>query len=382
MAKQIPSIVPNNYYENLGYKTIQTPIALERMLNGPVTKVNNPLWPFDSLNGNPAPNRSANEADSGMIRSDAMPNYNQSSGLPSGYSELLKSARSQLVKLPDGSYVMAPQFGQQTSLEDIYRGIIPNQQQASGLASRKVQTVPIGPDGNPVRQSLTNDPQMAATNQGMRSIQTQGVQPARTEAMPPGARPAVLESLFAQMGINPPQTAPMPQQRPVQRTAQAWDPFGTSSRVKDETRLGASDPRMAFNPGGQGAALDAIDQLLGSGNSTQPRPNPFGYRAQAGKAAPQPMPGRPASISQALQGNQGNYTIKKGDTLTGIAKRLGTTVDALAKANNIKNPDKIIAGKTLNLGMAAPVPRQRTTSNQKDSRSERFTNLDQFGMIR
>jgi len=44
-----------------------------------------------------------------------------------------------------------------------------------------------------------------------------------------------------------------------------------------------------------------------------------------------------------------NHVIRSGETLTSIAKRFGTTVDALAKANNIKNPDKIYAGKSLRI---------------------------------
>lgn len=43
------------------------------------------------------------------------------------------------------------------------------------------------------------------------------------------------------------------------------------------------------------------------------------------------------------------YTIRRGDTLSKIAKDNGTTVDELAKDNNIKDPNKIYAGKTLNL---------------------------------
>ena len=43
------------------------------------------------------------------------------------------------------------------------------------------------------------------------------------------------------------------------------------------------------------------------------------------------------------------YKIQKGDTLSGIAKKHGTTVDALASANGIKNPNLIIAGNTLNI---------------------------------
>lgn len=43
------------------------------------------------------------------------------------------------------------------------------------------------------------------------------------------------------------------------------------------------------------------------------------------------------------------YKVKKGDTLSGIASRYGTTVSALAKANNIKNPNLIYAGNTLTI---------------------------------
>lgn len=42
-----------------------------------------------------------------------------------------------------------------------------------------------------------------------------------------------------------------------------------------------------------------------------------------------------------------SYKIKKGDNLTKIAKKYGTTVDALAKANNIKNKNLIVTGKSL-----------------------------------
>ena len=38
------------------------------------------------------------------------------------------------------------------------------------------------------------------------------------------------------------------------------------------------------------------------------------------------------------------YTIKKGDTLSGIAKKYDTSVNELVKLNNIKDPDKIYAG--------------------------------------
>ncbi len=50
-----------------------------------------------------------------------------------------------------------------------------------------------------------------------------------------------------------------------------------------------------------------------------------------------------------------NYTIRKGDTLSKIAARHGTTIEDLAKANGIDDPDLIIAGKTLNIPGELPV---------------------------
>lgn len=43
------------------------------------------------------------------------------------------------------------------------------------------------------------------------------------------------------------------------------------------------------------------------------------------------------------------YTIKKGDTLSKIAKANGTTVAELAKSNKITDPNKIFAGASLNI---------------------------------
>ena len=41
------------------------------------------------------------------------------------------------------------------------------------------------------------------------------------------------------------------------------------------------------------------------------------------------------------------YVIKKGDCLSVIAQRYGTTVKTLCELNNIKNPNLIYAGKKL-----------------------------------
>lgn len=60
------------------------------------------------------------------------------------------------------------------------------------------------------------------------------------------------------------------------------------------------------------------------------------------------------------------YKIKKGDTLSGIASRYGTTVSALAQANNIKNPNLIYAGNTLTIpGSSSASTTKKTTTASK-----------------
>lgn len=59
-----------------------------------------------------------------------------------------------------------------------------------------------------------------------------------------------------------------------------------------------------------------------------------------------------------------DYTIQPGDTLTALARRFGTTVEALAQANGVQNPDLIYAGAKLQVpdGTAPqepPLPRPR-----------------------
>jgi LysM repeat protein len=41
------------------------------------------------------------------------------------------------------------------------------------------------------------------------------------------------------------------------------------------------------------------------------------------------------------------YTVKKGDTLSGIAARYGTTYQKIAADNNIANPNLIYPGQVL-----------------------------------
>lgn len=63
-------------------------------------------------------------------------------------------------------------------------------------------------------------------------------------------------------------------------------------------------------------------------------------------AADKTAPGSGGSVTE--------YTVKPGDTLSEIAGDFGTTSAALAKLNNLKDPNKIFAGQVLKLQGSAP----------------------------
>jgi LysM repeat protein len=79
----------------------------------------------------------------------------------------------------------------------------------------------------------------------------------------------------------------------------------------------------------------------------------------SGGVAPQPQP----QPTQAPQTTPQTYVVVAGDTLTGIALRFGTTVNALVQANGIVNPNLIYVGQVLNIpGGTAPAPVPQPTT--------------------
>ena len=61
-----------------------------------------------------------------------------------------------------------------------------------------------------------------------------------------------------------------------------------------------------------------------------------------------------------------SYTVKKGDTLSAIAKQYGTTYQEIAKANNISNPNLIYAGQKLTIGETASKNKDTTDTGKKN----------------
>lgn len=80
-------------------------------------------------------------------------------------------------------------------------------------------------------------------------------------------------------------------------------------------------------------------------SSTPPMPKPRPDLVMP-RQRPAKLDGAPAKPTKAPART---YTVKKGDTLSQIAKRNGVSVKALAKKNGIKNPNLIMVGRVLNL---------------------------------
>lgn len=60
-------------------------------------------------------------------------------------------------------------------------------------------------------------------------------------------------------------------------------------------------------------------------------------------------PSSPASTNSANNSSTTVYTVKSGDTLSGIASKYGTTYQKLASYNNISNPDLIYVGQQIKI---------------------------------
>jgi LysM repeat protein len=72
-----------------------------------------------------------------------------------------------------------------------------------------------------------------------------------------------------------------------------------------------------------------------------------------------------ALVVTVVLGGSAAYTVRPGDTLSGIASRLGVSVADLARANDITDPDRVFAGRALTVpGSSTPTRTHVVTAGE------------------
>ena len=84
-------------------------------------------------------------------------------------------------------------------------------------------------------------------------------------------------------------------------------------------------------------AQEVIEGKWGNGQERKDRLTAAGYNYEEVQN----------KVNEILKPTTKTYKVKKGDTLTSIAKKFNTTVDSLVAKNNIENPNLIYAGQVL-----------------------------------
>lgn len=86
-------------------------------------------------------------------------------------------------------------------------------------------------------------------------------------------------------------------------------------------------------------------------------------RVSSGAGMSATVGGNNTSVNNSNTTASGTYVVRRGDTLSSIARRFGTTWQELVRINNISNPNLIAVGQVLRVGGSPTTSPVTTTTN-------------------
>lgn len=242
-----------------------------------------------------------------------MPTFTPAGDVPSGYAGLF----SNLVRGPNGTIVMAPQFSGPASTADLYRGIIPTPSPSDPIGPGTDWASLVGAVGDPLYFGEPNTSYGQAPT-SVAQTRSEQVRPRVVPTIPitgNAGGAAALQAIANLVGV--------PQ------------PAGSIAVGKDQTRM-PETPILAFSGD--------------EGNVPLPRVRPILPTDTSGGGVKINVPYSGASGGGQGGSGDGSYVVKKGDTLWDISQRVGIPVATLAANSGISNPNKIKPGQVINFG--------------------------------
>mgnify|MGYP002134744001 CR=1 FL=1 len=127
-----------------------------------------------------------------------------------------------------------------------------------------------------------------------------------------------------------------------------YGPLTAASFQSKTTQQPEAQPENQIQPQEDPNQVDtqALEQTMKPNPETTTPEDANTQQTDPATGEPQGQPGV-QPIAPSLP--SASYTIQQGDTLSGIASKYGTTVQALAAQNGISDPNKILAGKTIQI---------------------------------
>lgn len=171
----------------------------------------------------------------------------------------------------------------------------------------------------------------------------------------------------------PPPTLPIPPAPPVERIPEPVAPRVATSADEVEVQPGDTLSGIARANKTTVAALmkanpSLVPEKLRPGQKIKLTMNAGGSPASPPTTPVNPVTPQPVA-PPAVPVTPGSYVVQSGDTMHSIARRAGTTVDALCRLNGIANPSTIQIGMKLKLpdgaSVAAPAPSTTPTEPVK-----------------